>query len=175
MSFIPEDQREQEGETPETTAEKPSPDKKEDSSLGRSLILLAVISVALFFARDYLTGSKAIPGISEYLTEVKPKEAKEAVGELRVPRMSDREMRDMLAEFKSSYEDLYPSEVLLKIQPEIKIARFSEDRNQFLIELQAIHPDTGKVVSEDVIFERDPFGRMVTSGDYANIKLDPKE
>jgi len=82
-------------------------------------------------------------------------------------------LKNLLAEFKEEYEEMYGSEKMMMTQPEVKMIRFSEDKRSLLIELETLLPSSGIKQSEDILYEMDDFGRLVAEGSFATIKLHP--
>ncbi len=181
MSLTNEDER---SENEEVIIEKDKAAPKSEEKKGglsgmKSAFLLVLILIGLFYAKPYLTGEKEIaeiPSIALGGEEVALKQNTD----LKIPTLSDKELRKLLQEFKAEYVKIVPQEEILATQPSVRAVKFSKDRTKLLLELEHIVPaiadeQVAKSVSTDLIFTEDEFGRLVTSGRFEGIKLYPEK
>lgn len=181
MTFIPEDEREAESTaSEEKTSTQPAPEekkKKEEKKGGNpinSIIFLVVIGVALYYSRDFLSGEKEIPGLSQ-VTKASSGEDAAPIGELKIPRVSDKELKALLEEFKTEYEARHDSLLLIQTQPEVTRIRYTEDKQGLLIVLKSLLPSSGQPQTQEIIYGMDDFRRLVTTGPFSEIKLYPED
>ena len=152
------------------------PDKTRSSL--RSVILLLLILVGLYYGKPYLTGEQSIKSIDKLLApspssdSLDPTIIEKPV--LTIPRVSDKNLRALLTEFKERYEVMHSDQYLSTSLPEVVVIKRSETGDQLLIEIESKDPTSEKVMSRDIIFETDTFGRFFTTGTYSSIKLHPK-
>lgn len=172
MSFLNEDKGVEQVSVTDSKNGKNKAEKKGNSVF--SLILLVLILVALYYGKDYLTGEKEIPVLSDALPQTKPESNSEPKGRLIVPKENDRSLKSLLTEFKKEYEQMYGPLKMKETKPEVKMIQFSEDKKSLLIELESSLPASGAQQSEDIIYNMDEFGRLVTKGTFSLIKLHPK-
>ena len=175
MTFIADDQKEpEEAEKTPPKTEEPQKGKTGGSPLN-SLIFLILIGVALFYARDFLSGEKDIPGLSEIITSDKAESNTEPTAELQIPRVKENDLKQLIAEFKTEYEKIHPKELLVQTRPKLTRIRYSDDRKSLLIVLEKMLPSSGVLETQEIIYNTDDFGRLVTTGDFSKIKLYPEE
>lgn len=182
MTFIPEDKKEEESvASEEKSASPPASEKKEKKAEKKSgnpinsIIFLVIIGVALYYSRDFLSGEKEIPGLSQALTETSPGEDATPTGELKIPRVTDRALKALLEEFKTEYEARHDSLLLLQTKPEVTRIRYSEDKENLLIVMKSLLPSSGESQTQEIIYGMDDFDRLVTTGEFSEIKLYPEE
>ena len=136
--------------------------------------------VALYYTRPYISGERSFSSIEQLLASKpslksstdKATPASEAY--LAIPRVSDKNLRTLLKEFKTRYEAMHSSEYLETSKPEVVMIKPSQEGDQLLIEIESMNPETKQVISRDIIFQTDAFGRFITTGTYAEIKLHPQ-
>jgi len=195
MSFIPEDKREKLNEDNANTDSNVKADKNDSKptiSVMKSVGLLVIIFCGLFLMKSYLTGEKEIVDFSLYdVGNINGKESdkKAKTASLELPRTSDKELRELLKDFKTGFEEIYNTEAIAQMEPNIKTARFSKDRTSLLIEMvhyEILKPatytedSTIKIPANrvrkkyDIIFKEDEFGRLVTEEFGGVIKLYPE-
>lgn len=172
MPLLNEDKGKEQSTVGDSQDAKKKTDKKGNSIF--SMVLLVLILVALYYGKEYLTGEKEIPGLTEALSQTKTESTEEPKGELKTPKESDRALKALLAEFKAEYEQMYEPEKMMQTKPEVKMIQFSADKKSLLIELESLLPSSGVQQSEDLIYDLDEFGRLVTKGAFSAIKLHPK-
>jgi len=160
----------------ENAAPSLSESQKPEHSLKKSLssiVLLIIIACALFYFRDYLTGDKAIPTPDIALSSHSATPAQDSASELAIEHISDKTLRDLAEEFKEAYDELHSPEFFSTKAPSLCDIRFSEDKSELLIEISSIIEGTTRRSVSDVIFQKDRFGRLTTSGELSSIKLHP--
>ena len=199
MSFIPEDERATSEEMSVVDAkaqEKIEKPKEEDESKGglfKSIGLLLVIFVGLFLAKPYFTGEQEILDVSglpefSFGGSEESVEDEKVVAELIIPKVRDRELKALVEEFKAGYEKLYndPEHYAL-VEPTVKIARFSKDRKNFVIDMEMYDLKLqlakdggveeyvrGELETLDIIFKEDQFQRLITDKFDGKIRLYPE-
>ena len=158
-------------------SQKPSTQESKKGAPLQSVAFLLLIVVALYYTKPYLTGEKSINSIDEMLIDKKSEQSptpKDVQVTLKIPRVSDRSLRPLLAEFKERYELAHSDKYLRTSLPEVVTILPSKEGSQLLIEIEYKNPETKQIISEDIVFNTDAFGRLVTEGKYASIKLHPK-
>lgn len=171
MSSISDNEEEKHTDLQEQ-AEVANPDEKKSGGSMNSLLILAIIGIAIFAGRDYLTGVKEIPVLTQVLSESASAEGDVDTG-LEIPRRGDTKMKKLLSEFKVGFDKIPNTELM-----EAKVERiiFSEDETRLVIELEYLDQESGARAINDVIYQKDEFGRLQTDTEWlSQIKLHPND
>jgi len=154
-----------------------------------NLILLMAIGCGLYFAAPYLTGEDELLDLSALSMGGEDKKVEGAViTELIVPKIRNKEVSKLVADFKEEFERLFPDpEFYVLGEPTVMVARFNKEGNNFLIdmrmykvELQSVEGEEkekyvrGELEKIDVVFKEDEFQRLITDQFDGKIRLYPE-